>query len=458
MTRRWPCTSRPSCAGSHMSVMVPGDEARGTTGSHVPLARRLRRGAHGRRHPVAVRLPRRGGHGVGRDHVDRAGTAHVDHDPRVDPARGGRRSHRAAGHGRLVGARRVPRRRRDRVDARQRPCAGDVRGSPSPPRALRAARPSATDGHAIRGRRAGRPSDRGRAAGGPALREDRRGRPGRRRADDARGLRRIGAHRRIPSVGAAGRGPDPVGRGQRGVRHRAQSRGDGRREHVRGHRSPGGGGREAEGAVRARGRPVRRHLHPGDAGDRRRRVALLGGSGARVVGPGGRHAVPADPGRSHRGGGGHLACRATRDHREGRRSAGDARPREGVAVRQDRHAHGGDPAGRRRRGVRGHLGRSAAPPGRIARPGVAARAGDVDRPGGARSRARPRRSRPTWWSGTARASRARWTAAASRSARRRSSRRGRPCLGAPARSADGRRSTVHRACSSRWTEPWPARW
>ena len=40
----------------------------------------------------------------------------------------------------------------------------------------------------------------------------------------------------------------------------------------------------------------------------------------------------------------------------------------------------------------------------------------------------------------------------------RSSRRGRPCLGAPARSAAGRRSTAPRACSSRWTARWPARW
>ena len=38
-------------------------------------------GLIGRRRPVAVRLPRRGGHGVGRDHRDRAGAARVDDDP-----------------------------------------------------------------------------------------------------------------------------------------------------------------------------------------------------------------------------------------------------------------------------------------------------------------------------------------------------------------------------------------
>ena len=223
---------------------------------------------------------------------------------------------------------------------------------PGPSRALRAARPRAADGHAIRGRRTGGSPDRRRAAGGSVVREDGRGRSGRRRADVSRGVRRVGPHRRVPPIGAAGWRPDPIRRGERGIRRRPPSREHGSREHVCRHRASGHGSGEAEGAVRAGRGPLCGDLHTRHAGDRRRRLAVVRRPGASAERAGGRHALPVDPGGPDRGGGGDISSGPARDHREGRWGARDARAREGAAVRQDRHVDGGHPAGGRRRGVR----------------------------------------------------------------------------------------------------------
>ena len=149
-----------------------------------------------------------------------------------------------------------------------------------------------------------------------------------------------------------------------------------------------------EGAGGAAGRPLRDDLHPGDAGDRGRGMGPHGRPDPVPLGRGGRDPVPADPRGADRDRSRHLAVGQAGHHREGRRRARDARPRLGPAVRQDRHAHLGDPAGRRRRDVRGDPGRAPAAPRGLARPGVAARAGRRDRPRGAGSRPRadlPRR-------------------------------------------------------------------
>ena len=100
-----------------------------------------------------------------------------------------------------------------------------------------------------------------------------------------------------------------------------------------------------------------------------------------------RHAVSADPGGADRGRGGDLSSGQAGDHRQGRRGARDPRAGQDPAVRQDGDAHVGDPAGRRCRDVRRDRRERALSARRLARPSVAARARDGDRP--RRPRARP---------------------------------------------------------------------
>ena len=93
----------------------------------------------------------------------------------------------------------------------------------------------------------------------------------------------------------------------------------------------------------------------------------------------------------------------------------------------------------------------------LPRPGVAARPGGVDRPRGARARARAWRSRPTWSSSTVPGSRARSKAGTSRWGRRRSSRMARRCR---RRARDVRRRTALDGSSCVFVAvdgAWPAR-
>ena len=122
-----------------------------------------------------------------------------------------------------------------------------------------------------------------------------------------------------------------------------------RRLHVRPPRAPGGAGAGLVSAVRPDGRPVRNGVRAAHAGAGRAAVVAQRRSRAGGRRPGGRHPVPAPAGRADR-----LHVRAVasgpgRRGGQGRRGAGTARERTGPAVRQDRDADRGPPAGRRRR-------------------------------------------------------------------------------------------------------------
>ena len=229
---------------------------------------------------------------------------------------------------------------------------------------------------------------------------------------------------------------------------------DGRGEHLRRDRALGEGG----GAGRRRrssGWPTATpRLHPGHAGDRRRRLAAVRRSGPRARGARGGHAVPVDPGGADRDRGRHLAARPAAAS-SSRAAARWRRSRRGKVLLFDKTGTltSGHPAGRRHRGRSATLDgdellRLAASLDQVS-PHVLATAIVARRAG-----ARPRRwsSPTTRTSSTARGSRDAWTAARSRWARRSSWRDGAPL---PERAQDVRRRTsagrLLAACSSRST-------
>ena len=113
-----------------------------------------------------------------------------------------------------------------------------------------------------------------------------------------------------------------------------------RRKHLCGHRAPGDGGADRQGAVRAARRPLCADLPAGDARARRCRLADLGRSDPQSRRAGRGDAVSADPGRAGRLHRRRRASRAARHPGQGRRPAGGAGARPYRAVRQDRNADG----------------------------------------------------------------------------------------------------------------------
>ena len=173
-------------------------------------------------------------------------------------------------------------------------------------------------------RRPGRRGDSGRRC--------RRGGEARRRRVCAHGRAAAGLLRRRASELRSGVGER--GRGVRPARDAAR-----RGERLRGDRPPRPRSRDAAGAVRSLGRPLRRLLPPAHTRDRRRSLGRRQGTPVRVVAvfvvatP-----VSADPGRADRADLGRLPRRAARGDRQGRRRDRAARQGAHGPVRQDGHA------------------------------------------------------------------------------------------------------------------------
>ena len=170
-------------------------------------------------------------------------------------------------------------------------------------------------------------------------------------------------------------------------------------------------------AVRAHGRPLRRR------GSSRSRSLVAGAawaierrSGARARGARRRDAVPADPGRADRDRLGHVARRAPRRDRQGRRrrSSGSARARS-VLLDKTGTLTLGEPDVERVVALDGLDRRRAAAARRVRRPALGARARRGARAPRRGARPAPRASRARSSSARARASRAASAAGASRS-------------------------------------------
>ena len=352
-------------------------------GLNDPASSRARRpgGRSGRRRSGSARECRCGGRRLGGDDRPDARAADVVGRARAVAARCRRRRNRAHRDGIGARDRRVPGRCGCRGHARRRKRARGVRGRACATRADEAARARAAGRappprgrgrggarrHASPGRRGGRPSRRGDSG------RRRRGRRGACRRGCADGRAAAGL------VPAWGRAAKRIGERRRGVRPTRDATRRG--EHLRGDRAPRPRGRDATGAVRPPGRPLRRPLPPARARDRRARLGGVRGSGSLRGRDGRRHAVSADPGGpdcAHRRG---LPCRAPRSDRQGQRRDRAARQGAHGAVRQDRHADARAARARAGRRLRRHRPRRAAASRRLRRPAVRARAR-----GGARAR------------------------------------------------------------------------
>ncbi len=262
------------------------------------------------------------------------------HRPRPAGRQGWRGCHRGPRDRRGAGDGGVRRRGHHRPHARHRRDARALRGRACASRADGAPGAGAARRAPLRGRRARHAADRCRRRRRPAHGQARRGPPGGRPGRGGGGRpRRVGPDRRGARRHAGRRGPGQFGDPECGWSLRPPGDRRGRTVDVRGHRParPRVGG--FKGALRSAGGPVRAAVRPAHAGGCGPRLARLGRSRPGARRDRRRDAVPAAACRTDRDRGGPQPRGPARDHREGWRSARDARPGSRRPLRQDRHAH-----------------------------------------------------------------------------------------------------------------------